>query len=296
MKQHVLQDIEKKIELGLQPIIGKTILHTAPHHDDILLGYFPYVLRNLEGNNNHVLYVTSGANGVSDAHLSEKFPNLELDLLDETTKQELKFSIREAESEKKWSLCAGDRVKIKHLRAQFYNAKSDIDAAMDRDVEHLVQYFKHVQPDIITLLVDPIGIGPSTHYRSQQVITAALAQLGRSDIMIIGYRNVWSSFSLDKASMIVPVSQEELDRMESIFMQCFETQNTTIILGEKEHTFAQQAAAIKKAQLHNLVKLIGGREKVTGKDTLIVNNLNMSAGALFLQKLTVASLATIGTK
>ncbi len=88
-------ELYKKIELGKQSICNKTILHTAPHHDDILLGYFPYVVRNLSGNIHHVLYVTSGANGVSDRYLAEHMLMQEKDiqLLDHEIKQELKSII-----------------------------------------------------------------------------------------------------------------------------------------------------------------------------------------------------------
>jgi LmbE family N-acetylglucosaminyl deacetylase len=305
--QQVMQEIEQKLQAGLQSIQGKTILHTAPHHDDILLGYFPYALRNLAGNTNHVLYITRGANGVSDNYLAEylSIQKEDVALLDYTTKRELKFRIREVESEKKWSLCAGDQVQIQHFRAEFYEsfvASSKSGQAMDRDIQRLIDYLEIVQPDIITMLVDPVGIGPSTHHRSQQVLTAAIAQWQSqskqqtASVEILGYRNVWSTFSLDEASMIVCVSQDELDKMESVFTQCFATQTTMFIVDDQMKNFAQEVTEIQKAQLVDLTMLLnqqGDLSDFPGIATLQspkVSGHEKSEGVIFLQKLTVPEL------
>ena len=238
MTPYAQQQLEEKIKLGQQKIVGKTILHTAPHHDDILLGYFPYALRNLAGNTNHVLYITSGANGVSDIYLAQHL-NMslqKLNLLDAATKQELKYRIREVESEKKWARVAGDRVQIKNLRAGFYDKHldSNFEQVIESDVQRVVEYLDEIQPDIITVLVDPVGIGPATHHRSQQVMMQAVARYNRSKpIEIIGYRNVWSSFSLEETSMIIPVTQDELNLVKSIFQDCFGSQSSTMIFCEK---------------------------------------------------------------
>ena len=64
------QLLHEKIAAGCAPIVTKTIVHTAPHHDDIVLSYHAYALRNLTHNRNHVLYATSGSNGVLDAFVA----------------------------------------------------------------------------------------------------------------------------------------------------------------------------------------------------------------------------------
>ncbi len=268
---HVTQNIEQKIAAGFLPIQGKTIVHTAPHHDDILLGYFPYLLRNLAGNTHHVVYMTSGANGVSDRYLAKHacMTPEQVAQLDATTKQELKYRIREAESEKKWAMClsagalakedAAGQIAIKHLRAEFYEADAaDMDDAMQRDVQRIVDYFNAVQPDIITMLVDPVGIGPVSHHRSQQILTRAIAQRTfAKNITILGYRNVWSTFSVDEASMIVCVTRHELDQVESIFTDCFATQATKLIAGDELKNFAQEVSEIQIAQYDHVLSLLG---------------------------------------
>ncbi len=281
--QQTIEDIKQKIELGLQQMQGKTILHTAPHHDDILLGYFPYAVRNLSGNTNHVLYITSGANGISDTYLAKhvSMPQQEVQKLDSAHKQALKFAIRESESEKKWDLVVGNQMNIQHLRASFYDIKDDglaLQQAMECDVERVVDYLKVVQPDIITILVDPIGIGPVSHHRSQQVMMQAITQVNFSKpITILGYRNVWSTFPLEQASMIIPVTRAELDQVESIFMNCFVTQNTTIIVDDDIKNFAQETTQIQKYQWQSIISLLG--------DEAQQGDLREFAGAIFLQQL-----------
>merc|ERR1740121_1270176 len=60
-----------KIERGSKAHEGKTFLHTEPHHDDIMLGYLPAVLRNTRSSSNehHFVCGTSGFNSVSNKHM-----------------------------------------------------------------------------------------------------------------------------------------------------------------------------------------------------------------------------------
>ena len=46
-----------------------SILHTSPHHDDIMLSYHPRAVALLEHNRNHIAYVTSGFNAVSNTYI-----------------------------------------------------------------------------------------------------------------------------------------------------------------------------------------------------------------------------------
>jgi glucosamine-6-phosphate deaminase len=64
--QDVVQRFMLKIHRGQEKIEHQTILHTAPHHDDIVLGYHGYVEQLLSNNKNYVVYLTSGYRGVFD--------------------------------------------------------------------------------------------------------------------------------------------------------------------------------------------------------------------------------------
>lgn len=64
--------IKNKIQRGLNLPKGKVIIHTAPHHDDIELAYFPAIhhLVRSENNENHFVYCTSGFTAVTNHYLA----------------------------------------------------------------------------------------------------------------------------------------------------------------------------------------------------------------------------------
>ena len=63
-----------RINRTLQMPKGKTFLHTAPHHDDIMLGYLPYLVRLMrESSNIHYFnYLTSGFNAVTNKYMANQ--------------------------------------------------------------------------------------------------------------------------------------------------------------------------------------------------------------------------------
>lgn len=68
---------QKRIYDALDIPKNKTILHTAPHHDDIMLGYLPYLVRLMrEGSNIHYFnYLTSGFNAVTNQYMLREVKN-----------------------------------------------------------------------------------------------------------------------------------------------------------------------------------------------------------------------------
>jgi glucosamine-6-phosphate deaminase len=67
----VKKSLVAKIEKGMQAKDNTRFLHTEPHHDDIMLGYLPAVLRNtrLKSNEHYFTCGTSGFNSVSNPHM-----------------------------------------------------------------------------------------------------------------------------------------------------------------------------------------------------------------------------------
>jgi glucosamine-6-phosphate deaminase len=57
-----------KLEKGLQPVTQTTFFHTEPHHDDIMLGYLPYLYHLVRDPSNHHNFanLTSGFTSVSN--------------------------------------------------------------------------------------------------------------------------------------------------------------------------------------------------------------------------------------
>ena len=73
---------ETKIQAGLNEITNYEFMHTAPHHDDIMLGYLPYIyhLVRTPKNKHHFCYMTSGFNAVTNHYVLGLLKNL-LDFL-----------------------------------------------------------------------------------------------------------------------------------------------------------------------------------------------------------------------
>jgi len=55
--------------LKLNSLKSSRILHTGPHHDDIMLGYYPLIENLVCKHKNHFVYFTSGFNSVSDLYI-----------------------------------------------------------------------------------------------------------------------------------------------------------------------------------------------------------------------------------
>lgn len=360
MKRDHRMLLQQKIEAGCALILQKTILHTAPHHDDIVLSYHAYVVRNLAGNNNHVVYATSGSHGVSDQFIvkvvrpidqaiiaaarqlsyqqvlqefvrayhsqnseqmlmcsmymmvqfvAEIFACCDHDAIERRLHwllvvcssnkqsvqdielvQELKGRIRESESDRKWMLCKGNIEQIEHFRASFYHADEHIFAdAMESDIQRFVKYVDTIQPDIITVALDPQDIGPKNHFTTLQLIAAALERSQHENIEILGYRNIWSNFEVQDVSMIIPVTQSELNAMKSVFLNCFATQKTTLFFGtDIDGTFVDQAEQIQKIQWRQVqasLKQDCDQQKLA--------DVQDAVGAIFLKKLTIDELVWI---
>ncbi len=63
---------------GLKNISNEVILHTAPHHDDIMLGYLPFGIHMFRNptNSHHFSYMTSGFTSVTNKYTLELCKNL----------------------------------------------------------------------------------------------------------------------------------------------------------------------------------------------------------------------------
>lgn len=71
--QNVIQDVARRLKYGSQRFEDKVILHTGPHHDDIMLGIMPLIIRQLRPASNDVYFniMTSGFHSVSNAFMLE---------------------------------------------------------------------------------------------------------------------------------------------------------------------------------------------------------------------------------
>jgi glucosamine-6-phosphate deaminase len=69
--EEIAAEYKSRINQALVMPCNQTLLHTAPHHDDIALGYLPYLVRLMrESTNTHYFnYLTSGFNAVTNSYI-----------------------------------------------------------------------------------------------------------------------------------------------------------------------------------------------------------------------------------
>ncbi len=71
--QDVINSTKQKIEEGVKNECNQVFLHTGPHHDDIMLGIFPCIIRQLREKTNdfHFAILTSGFTSVTNVYLKK---------------------------------------------------------------------------------------------------------------------------------------------------------------------------------------------------------------------------------
>lgn len=74
----LIDKIKEKITQGILPLGNTTFLHTAPHHDDIMLGYLPYIVHLVRdaSSKHYFATMTSGFTSVSNSYTLKLLENL----------------------------------------------------------------------------------------------------------------------------------------------------------------------------------------------------------------------------
>lgn len=179
--------------------------------------------------------------------------------------QRIKGMVREWESECMWGYFGFDCTHVRHLRLGFYTG--DIfseEPVVERDVIPVLELLREVKPDVVTVALDPEGAGPDTHYKVMQILAEALKlyeqESGRSDIQVIGYRNVWTRFHASEANLFVPVSLNMFAILQDSFKNAFASQwEAAFPSYEYEGPFSELAQLIQVEQYQTL-KICLGRE------------------------------------
>ncbi len=78
LKDETHQQVLENLRRGQQPIENKRFLHTAPHHDDIILAYLPYVTNLVRRSSTQhcFCYLTSGFNAVTNSYMFNAISDL----------------------------------------------------------------------------------------------------------------------------------------------------------------------------------------------------------------------------
>jgi glucosamine-6-phosphate deaminase len=375
LRERVEHRVLECLKRGHAPVENKTLLHTAPHHDDIMLGYLPYVTNAVRRRSTRhcFAYMTSGFNAVTNHHMYDAITDLlerlgkaefrarirpelfdpenklarrtdvshyfqgvahqraemmqdavaerllrnivelyEDDNLDNimqrlrelqnyfrtqypgkkdvTIVQQLKGRCREWESDLEWGYYGFSGDSVRHLRLGFY--KGDIFTELptiDRDVMPIRDLLSEYDPHIVTVAFDPEGSGPDTHYKVLQAVSTALKlyeqETGRSDISVIGYRNVWFRFHPAEANLYVPCSLTHLNDLDACFETCFATQKTASFPSyEFDGPFSKLARKIQ-AQQYDMIKTF------LGEDFFVYNEdhgMRAACGMVFLREMSTA--------
>ena len=362
-----------KIERGIEVYDNKRFLHTEPHHDDIMLGYFAHVVRHFRraGNSHHFMTLTSGFTSVTNDFIDTQLTDLQrflqtpefvklyeqdyfnpdnvinrnrdiwqyldgvasrdenhkaqgccrrllrnlievyadsgLDNIttrikelkayfassypgkrDEQHIQQLKGMAREWEAECLWGYYGWKCDNVMHTRLGFYTG--DIftkDPTLTGDVPPIVDALKKVNPDIISVALDPEASGPDTHYKVLQAIAEALrlyqADSGQNDIRIWGYRNVWYRFGPAEAEMFVPVSLSMFSTMHEAFDNAFMSQRSASFPShEHDGPFSELAQKIQ-VQQYQKIKTCLGRQWFNDHASPLIR---ATRGLVFLKEMT----------
>ena len=361
-----------KIERGTRTLSSTRFLHTEPHHDDLLLGYLPYIVRHTRDASNVHYFVcftggfTAVTNGFIEAHLEkvrrflstpecagllaegyfdpayengrnrdvwqyldgvaaddeamrdegaarrflrnlialfgsegveEKIWELETYFQEQYPGQKdapevqaLKSMCREFEAECIWGYIGWDCANVKHLRLGFYTG--DIftgEPTVEGDVLPVLELLQQVEPDVVSVALDPEASGPDTHYKVLQAVTEALrryeAQSGRSDLKVWGYRNVWFRFEPADADIFVPVSLNMLSVMHNAFMSTFVSQRDASFPSyEHDGPFSELARRVQVDQ-YQKIKTCLGREWFQDHPSPLIR---ATRGLVFLKEMDLA--------
>jgi glucosamine-6-phosphate deaminase len=377
LKDRVVSSLLEKIDRGISVKSNRTFLHTEPHHDDIMLGYLPGVVRHIRDHSTKHCFVTftSGFTAVTNRFMLDLITDLkellerggfaelygedyfdpentigknrdvwqyldgvaadspamknegrlrrllrnlialyeenDIDQIRDRIAelinyfqtqypgrkdlphiQRLKGMCREWEADCLWGYFGWHSDSVHHLRLGFYTG--DIfteEPTVERDVTPIVKLLSSVQPEVVSVALDPEASGPDTHYKVLQALTEALRlyadTTGRSDIEVWGYRNVWYRFHPAEADMFIPVSLNMFALQDNAFKNAFLSQKDASFPSyEHDGPFSELAQEIQVEQ-YQMLKTCLGREFFNEHRSAL---LRASRGFVFIKSMNLDEL------
>jgi len=204
--------------------------------------------------------------------------------------QKLKGMVREFEEELIWAHSGVTVNNVHHLRLGFYTGDIFTEQPnRERDVAPILEQLRQIKPSVISLALDPEGSGPDTHYKVLQAIADAVKLWGEEEdltnLKIWGYRNVWYRFHAADVNVIVPVSMNALNELNTSFSNCYLSQvNASFPSYMYDGKFSVLAQKIWSTQLDDVQYLLG-------KDYFYANSnpkIRASHGLIFFKEMSVA--------
>ena len=377
IRNRVAGSLQSKIEAGTHTMTDAVFLHTEPHHDDLMLGYLPFIVRHIRDHSTRHYFatLTSGFTAVTNQFMlrqchklksflrSPSFGELEeagyfdadnrifrnrdvwqyldgvaagsrsmkddgemrrlyrnvVELYEEEDRQsledridelisyfdtqypgkkdlpyiqQLKGMCREWEADCLWGYFGWSGESVRHLRLGFYTGEIFTEEpTVSRDVAPVLKLLEEINPDVITLALDPEASGPDTHYKVLQTVTEALRlyeeKTGRKDLRILGYRNVWYRFHPSEADIFVPVSLNMFALQESAFRNTFISQKAASFPSyEHDGPFSELAQKIQVSQYQTLKTCLGREFFYEHQSALI----RATRGMVFLKSMSLEQL------
>ena len=138
------------------------------------------------------------------------------------------------------------------------------------------------------MALDHEASGPDTHYKVLQAISEAVRtyeqETGRSDLEVLGYRNVWYRFHPSEANLYVPVSLNMFATLQSAFLNAFVSQKDASFPSyEYDGPFSTLTQQIQ-VQQYQMLKTCLGRQFFNEHESPLIR---ATRGFVFLHKMTL---------
>lgn len=199
---------------------------------------------------------------IKDKYFPNKIPGTK----DSNKMIEFKRKIREAEVNQLWNIYNVSINNIFYLRSQFH-FKNLLDMkylsqTFEKDVNNLSRTLNQVKPNYITVLNLSYAARSisNDHYIARHVVTQALKKYKNphKNTKIWCYKNFWDLYEPSEANILIPVTQNDLDKQKKAFDFCFLSQgNFKNPFSEVDRGYIAFTKRSQKIQLKKLKILLG---------------------------------------
>lgn len=203
--------------------------------------------------------------------------------------QSLKGMIREFEEELVWAYTGTQVKNVHHLRLGFYQGNLFSQGPNhERDILPILNQLREIKPTTISVVIDPEGSGPDTHFKVLQAVAGAVTEWAKetdlSDLKIIGYRNVWFKFHPTEATSYIPVSLNAMAVLEKSFASSYLTQvKAEYPSPDFDGAFSELAESIWVKQLKD-IQLILGKNYFYENESQLIRSTH---GLIFIKEMNV---------
>lgn len=209
--------------------------------------------------------------------------------------QKLKGMIGEYEEELVWGYYGIPGSNIHRLSLGSY--KGDVLTEGQKDVLTVLNQLREINPNMISLAMDPGSGGPDTHYKVVQAIAKAFKEWEKekdlSDVKIMGYRSVQFRFHPAEADMLIPVSLNSLSILHSTFDECYHSQvNASFPSYKYDGKFNDLAQKMWVEQMREIQLILSKRYFYNNKIQL----LRATHGMIYVKLLSVAEFVEMAER